>query len=492
MPQLLLHGNINIHTFTNTIVVANEKAKELFGKTLDKIFVIHSSASEEKLADKDVRLQCREQLEKHGIEFYNIDGKVIELHVDESKPNRVSIDKFVEHIEFLFNGVGVDKSDEWIVDLTNGTSVQKNLLSICSYILDIKHQYMINIAILGNLTQDRGFLPIELLLKSYEAAPDSTLMDSFAYLDLSEMVRYKRVIESHKAKFNRVVQKKVDDVFFQENLVHAVKLKLEGDKKKDNALARIATTSFAASIEELISEMIGEKESALTLGQKLGVVANRIDKIQPLSFDKEFLVLFNKFMLHLRNSTTHKSKDLSVIEKFKADLMLKMSFPFMEYYSDIVRPILAEYMPKDKVKQPKHIEKITDTAFAPTEDYFYGLDGDDTGGMLEGMFLDEESSETRFHDMSKKVSSAIIKISKTIEQLGGKVIFNAGDDLLFKGRFSYNELLAMQTTYSKLTSGYTCSIGFGKTLQETYLAMKIAKATPGKNAIVGIVLQKSS
>lgn len=485
MPYLLLHGNINIHTFTNTIVVANEKAKTLFaGRPLDKIFVIHSKASEEKLADKDVRKLCTEQLVLHGIDFYDIDGKVIELHVDASKPSQVSIDKFVEHIEFLFNGVGIDKSNEWIVDLTNGTSVQKNLLSICSYILDIKHQYMVNIAILSSLTQERGFLPIEILLESYEAAPDSTVMDGFAYLDLSEMVRYKRVIESHRGKFNQVVQKDVDDVFFKENLVHAVKLKLEGDKKKDNALARIATTSFAASIEELIAEMIGDKDG--TLGQKLRVVSDRIDKIQPANFDKELLRLFNSFMLHLRNSTTHKSNNLSDIEKFKADLMLKMSFPFLEYYSDIVSPILAKYTPERKEKHPKRIEKIVDTTFAPTEDYFYGLDGDDTGGMLEGMFLDKESNESVFQNMSQKVSRAITRIGKGIIENGGTVIFNAGDDLLFKGKFTYDQLTGMQANYNKWSDGCTCSIGFGKTLQETYLAMKLAKATPGKNTIMGI------
>lgn len=149
----------------------------------------------------------------------------------------------------------------------------------------------------------------------------------------------------------------------------------------------------------------------------------------------------------------------------------------------------AKYTPKSKEKQPKHIEKIVDTAFAPTEDYFYGLDGDNTGGMLEGMFLDKESNESVFQNMSQKVSRAISKIGKGIMANDGTIIFNAGDDLLFKGKFTYDQLLEMQANYTKWSDGCTCSIGFGKTLKETYLAMKLAKATPGKNTIIGIDLR---
>lgn len=480
MPFLLLHGNINHHTFANTIIVANEKAKELFGIPLDKIFVIHSKESEFRLIES--RNLWTPRLAEYDIDWYEIEGKVIEL----SEGNKTSIDKFVKHIEFLFNGTGGDKTVEWMVDLTNGTSIQKNLLSISSYILDIKHQYMINISVLNLLTQERGFLPLDILLKSYEPAPDSTLMDSFAYLDLSEIVRYKRVIEDHRKSFSQVAGSKIDDRFFQENLIHAVKFKLEADRKKDNALSRIATTSIAASLEELVSEMIGTHEG--TLGKKLLEVKTRLEKTAPESFDLKFFGLFNELMLYLRNSTTHKGKHLTDVEKFKADLALKLSFPFVQFYSEIVHPLLQDGKAFDDTNVPKKMMPITDEAFIPKQDYFYGLDGDNTGGLLEGLFLSKDASEKGFKSLSEGVSKALGRIEKAIKAESGTIIFNAGDDLLFKGQFSMVMLKKLQEQYLKDTGGNTCSIAFGKTLQETYLAMKLAKATPGKNTIMGIEL----
>lgn len=119
MSYLLLHGNTNQHTFANTIVAANERSKELFGGGLEKIFVIHSMESEEKLLD--LRKEWGKHIEQNGISLYDIEGKVINLADD----SQVSIQRFVDHIEFLFNGVGVHNSGKWMVDLTNGTSVQK-------------------------------------------------------------------------------------------------------------------------------------------------------------------------------------------------------------------------------------------------------------------------------------------------------------------------------------------------------------------------------
>jgi hypothetical protein len=66
-----------------------------------------------------------------------------------------------------------------------------------SDILDVKNQYTINVSKLFELTKERGFLPTDILLSCYSPVPDSTRLDSIAYLNLSEMVRYRKIIESH-------------------------------------------------------------------------------------------------------------------------------------------------------------------------------------------------------------------------------------------------------------------------------------------------------
>ena len=92
--------------------------------------------------------------------------------------------------------------------------------------------------------------------------------------------------------------------------------------------------------------------------------------------------------------------------------------------------------------------------------------------------------------MSKSIKDAISEIAKFICEKHKKstIIFDAGDDLLFKGKFVEEDLKRMQEIYYKTTSGLTCSIGYGRSCQEVYLALKLAKTQPGKNSVVGIQL----
>jgi hypothetical protein len=485
MAYLLLLGNTNQYTFANTIIAANEESKTLFDKELDKIFVIHSPQSSEQLRENR---EWVNHIQSVGIDIYEIQEKVIELVSGGEDATK----KFVHYIEFLFNGTGIDQSDNWLVDLTNGTSIQKNLLSITSYILDIKHQYMVNISVLSQLTSERGFLDASIMKQCYEPAPDSTLMDGFAYLDLSEMVRYKKIIERQRQSFVSIGKEFADDIFFKENLIHSVKLKLEGDKKRDNTIYRIATTSISSSVEELITILAQKIKNVdqKTLGGKIHTIREKIEEEAPQHFDFDFFNKFNDFMLYLRNSTTHKGKLLTDLERFKAELALNMSFPFLDFYADIINPILSNTTPDLNLKS-KQISQITTDELNSKKTFYFGLDGDNTGSILEGLFLSSGSNENGFRNMSKNVTNAIKKIAKKIRAANGKIIFDAGDDLLFKGSFDYKDLEDMKEIYHKETNGQTCSISFGSTLHETYLAMKIAKAHPGKNTIMGIELLKS-
>jgi hypothetical protein len=188
----------------------------------------------------------------------------------------------------------------------------------------------------------------------------------------------------------------------------------------------------------------------------------------------------------LRNSSTHKGRILTDLEKFKADLSVKMAFPFIEFYTDIVHPLLSSGQVS---KELKHMKKLSYDDISPEEILYYGLDGDNTGKILEELFL-SCSDESSFRKLSKDIVKAISKISKLIaDQLGkNAIVFEAGDDLLFKGNVSEEMLVEMQAMYSQLTPGLTCSIGYGRSFQEVYLALKLAKTTPGKNTIIGIEL----
>ena len=101
-----------------------------------------------------------------------------------------------------------------IVDLSNGTAFQKNVFSIAAYILDIKEQYLIDINILASLTKDRGFLSEDILNQSYIPAPDCTCFDKIAYLNITEITRYKRIIKEQADKYVEIDKVYADRQFF--------------------------------------------------------------------------------------------------------------------------------------------------------------------------------------------------------------------------------------------------------------------------------------
>ena len=484
MTTLLILGNINQFTFANSIIAANAKAEEIFKQSLKNIFVIHSKDSHFKLKNNE---DWVDHIESNGISRELLIDKIVEITEEET-----SIKKFVDYIEFIFKGVPNDS--DIIVDLTNGTSLHKNLLSIVSYVLDIKNQYLIDVSRLFELTKERGFFSLDILRSCYIPVPDSTKLDTIAYLNLSEVVRYKKIIEIHTDKYVAIDSESSDPEFFKDNLGHSIQLKLQGDKSKDNAIYRIAASSISASVEDLIRLLVSKYILAdspdgvdrKTLGQKLKIIQAKIEKDLPSDFDAEFFSKFNDFILYLRNSSTHKGKLLTDLEKFKAELSVKMAFPFIEFYTDIVHPLLSN----DELSQkPKQMKRLSYTDVAAEETLYYGLDGDDTGKILEELFL-ASSDEVSFRKLSKDVTKAISTISKFVSDEFGKnsIVFNAGDDILFKGNLQEEMLLEIQAMYSRIAPGLTCSIGYGRSFQEVYLALKLAKTQPGKNSIIGIEL----
>lgn len=485
MSALIILGNTNPFTFANSIVAANDKAIKLFQEPLKHIFAIHSNESSDKLKKETDWIQ---HIESNGVSREVLNERIIEVASEEE-----SIKRFTEHLTIIVRGLA--KSAHLIVDLTNSTTFYKNLLSIAAYVLDLRDQYLIDIVKLSQLTSSREFLPVDVLRPCYVQAPDSTHLDKVAHLNLTEIKRYKREIEEHTKRYVAIDQQATDKRFFEDNLAHSIRLKLEGDQNPNNAVYRIATSAIAASIEDLMKLLTDKfvsghssvKPKRQTLGQRLGSIEAEVNKMTPANFDKEFFEKFNTFMLYLRNSTTHKPKVLTSVERFKADLAIKMSFPFIEFYTDVVYPILSG---GKHAQSPKPLKVLSSSDLNANEVFYFGLDGDDTGTKLENNFL-ESSDEDEFRILSESVTKAVAEIGKLIQShhQENALIFAAGDDLLFKGRFDGQTLHAMQKMYKSLTSGLTCSIGFGRTIREVYLALKLAKTEPGKNSIVGIVLQ---
>ena len=219
----------------------------------------------------------------------------------------------------------------------------------------------------------------------------------------------------------------------------------------------------------------------LTLVNNILILLDLIREISSSNFDLKFFEKFNDFMLYLRNSTTHKSLDLSNSEKFKAALSMQMSLIFLEYYSTII------YNELEDMEDKSVSYSIMETLLDETEERYFGLDGDNTGQELESLLFCAKK-ESQLSEFSNRVKKAKNEVVKYITSNKGKIIFAEGDDILFKGKFCLNDLEKMKDIYYEHSKGISCSIAYGKDFKEVLLSMKLAKME--KNTIKGISLKK--
>lgn len=479
MSQLLILGNTNKHTFCNAIVAAQYKSKQEFEEEIKEIYVIHSKESFEKLF-----LQ-----ESDWIDFL---GKY-NIFVDSFINRIICHDKEIEFINYVKNILDTCQIEKLIIDVSNGTSELKTLLSIVAYILEISNVYFIDSISLLKEEDGRSYLGEEQLKNYYKQMVNSKNIDNLAYLNLTEIIRYKEKVNKLSKIYTEFNDDFADASFFKDNLINAILLKVKNDNEQvfDNSMYRISSTAIAASLEDLIDRLLLnygiEEINNKTLGYKIYSLQNKIKENISSGFDYTFLKKFNEFILYLRNSATHKALTISVSERFKASLTLQMSLIYLEYYSTVVYQELKKGENREHGEVKIEEFKLNDQTEISVELY-YGLDGDNTGTILESM-LQSNLNEEDLRDFSCKVKKAKDKIVEYIKKSAhGKVIFAEGDDILFKGSFHISELQQMSQIYKDISGGLTCSIGYGKSLKEVLLAMKFAKIE--KNAIKGIVISK--
>ena len=110
------------------------------------------------------------------------------------------------------------------------------------------------------------------------------------------------------------------------------------------------------------------------------------------------------------------------------------------------------------------------------DDKYYGIDGDKVGGLIDAFFI--KNDVQAMEDFSKKVSLAMDEIQKEVKRSNGNVIFCAGDSILFRGNFENSWCENLLSIFLKIT-GRTASMGVGNNVTETYLGLKLAKASGG-------------
>ncbi len=107
---------------------------------------------------------------------------------------------------------------------------------------------------------------------------------------------------------------------------------------------------------------------------------------------------------------------------------------------------------------------------------FCSIDGDQIGASLEKLIINQDS--ICLSHFSKLVNEAINSISQNIVDSGCNIIFSGGDNILFCGDFNLSFCNEVSEYFERKTSN-KLSVGIGDTMLDSFLALKIAKASGG-------------
>jgi hypothetical protein len=466
MPTLFINGNIKAQTFGNAVAAAQIQSQSRYKTGLSDIFVLQSPESAKVLGNHapepiaDWRRFLREQ---HAIHDEIFTYFTVDLRLP---------DGFRHAARHLQQAIcALDMHPEIFIDLTNGSSIYKFLMSTVAYLTGTPHIY-----VLEGIPRQDDFASPEILQQTYFELHNPSPLDDVGYAWLTDVRRF--VFEA--AKVSGLTGDGEEAAAFTGEMKHAVRNWFYGERNSDGAALGGAVQSLGHAFEQLIHAVCSKHlkiSKARKMHETLLRLTEHLRKSAP-AYEPALLASISDLLRTLRNASTHETSSHE-FGRIRARLATELLLATTEYF----RILQAD----DKLGPCEPVVRPVRIGGVPGRKYYFGLDGDDTGRSLEALFQRDSGKEV-FRDFSRKVEEALLQVRRKVKEspLNGDVIFCTGDDILFEASFSLKAIEMLQQAYQTLSGGQTCSIGFGHTTKEAYLALKIAKAIPGKNAIFGV------
>ena len=382
----------------------------------------------------------------------------------------------------------------YYVDLTNGVSAVKAVLSVFAYVLDIQNVFSMEVQFSEELENRRRQVKLfydDLIAEpdieiTYTRFPSINEFDAFGKLNYTEVLRYRRLYGelSHTASSKNSA---IDREYLESLLLDGANSRLIGDLTRDPSHYRHSVFSFAAAVEELAKAWLAsfgaDDHKDKTLGQKLASIRESLRTSALYFIDETTLEHLTILLNAVRNDVVHSKSTASrtvELAQLQADLIRQLTQAFGAF----VVAALTSFV--DKNGQLPHLKRLQPHDIETEAIYFFGLDGDHTGDFLDEAFQDSIDSAAEVIRRSKIISETIHEISHIITEHSSDdsaVLFAEGDNLLFKMKYDHDLLQEIQSIYLE-KSGLHCSIGFGRTLHEASMALKLAKAE--ESGIVGV------
>ena len=474
MSSLFIVGNINKYTFTNAALAAHLRDLDIEGGGLTDVFVLHSPPSEKHLT------KCEDW--KHHLSSHGLSPEVFVNFTVDLQGNNKQMERIARHVERCI--LGLDNRENIYVDLTNGNSLYKSVLANIAYVLGVRRQF-----ILDTPPSDQ-FLEPEALRSAYVELPDPSLLDSLAPAWLTEVRRFNiKAREAARHLVSICGASSAEQIGFEGDIRNAVHAWFRGEKGGDGAALGGAVRHVGRAFEDLIRGVCdalspSNGRRAKNLNGMIGEVCSHLKNVAQ-DYEPQLLEEVSQLLRRLRNASTHEQTSPE-FGRIRARLGTELLLATSEYLNVLNQKGYLRY-PTISATEGAISKCAIEGRLG--ELYFFGLDGDDTGRELERLFQGN-FEEATFSKFSKDIDSAIAEVSRKVKvpPINGTVLFSSGDDVFFKGRYDTAGIEYLRSIYVQRTGGRTCSVGFGKTPREAYIALKMAKGNPGKDCVMGVEL----
>lgn len=476
---------VNAIASATTQLRSNENESDV---AFNPIHIFHTEESLHRLTTSE--LPWRQALGQYGIAASSLVHHVTSL--DESTE-----DRFQDLVRQLATIVNPLENAKYYVDLTGGVSSLKTILAVFAYVLDLEHLYSLEIAFADDPAERRRqlsmFLPqletagVEI---RYRRFPPIRGFDTFGKTNYTEIIRHRDIVGRAIAQLSTVLNGP-DLTYLRDTLLEGIRQRLVADVTSDAAAYRHAVFSSAAGVEEVANYLLavlgGAQLDKKTLGQKLAEIRNLTTGAAGYFMTEKNLEHLTLLIGGIRNEVVHPTHGCSPrteLLALQAELASHLAMSFVHF---AVKAIEAFVGPSGQLYD---IEVLKNGPAENQQTWYFGFDGDATGDFLADAFhgnADEGVVAARSQAIRRAVNELAVLVRKETGNADA-VVFAEGDNLLFKATFSESLLARLQAHYRSET-GLTSSIGYGRTLREASIALRLAKSRGGDSR-VGILIRE--
>jgi hypothetical protein len=490
--KLILAGNRNVSAMINAIIRATIQVREDVEDEkliFRQVHVFHTEQSLHSLMTSDEGW-------RQALDYYGIPVTSLVHHV--AKIEDSNVDRFRDLVEQLRTIVNPLDNDLYYVDLTGGISALKTILAVFAYVLDIEHVYSLEIKFSNDYEtrrkQTRLFyheLEQEDVETEYRRFPPIREFDAFGRVNYTEVLRHRQIIDDLTQSLAILLPSSLDLEHLRASLLSGMNSRLIGEVTGDPYSYRHSVFSLSAGVEEIANIILGVIKNAdienKTLGQKLGEIRDLFSNNAKYFISIETLEHLTRLIAEIRNNVVHPSPELDRgrdMAAIQSHLTSQLVLTFLQFTIKTLTAFLdqeGKLLEVQVLEPPEETDKIV---------FYFGFDGDATGDYLEIAFVGPSQGEAEVLRRSRAVREAIRAMKKLIcreTKNHDSILFAEGDNILFKAQYRTSLLNELQRLYQEKT-GLCSSIGYGRTLKEATIALRLAKAKTG-NSIVGVALQ---